>query len=55
VTIKHFTTQLKAVDNAIAETIDQAPDPQAKRERLLSIGGAGDKYRTDGNPHGVFK
>jgi hypothetical protein len=34
VTIKHFTTQLKAVDNAIAETIDQAPDPQAKDRRI---------------------
>jgi hypothetical protein len=52
--IKHFTTQLEAVDKAIAETIDQTPDPQAKRERLFSIGGAGDEYPTDGNPHGVL-
>ena len=42
------------MDKAIAETIDQAPDPQAKRERLFSIGGAGDEYPTDGNPHGVL-
>jgi transposase len=41
-TIQHFTAQLKAVDKAVAETIDQDPDLRAKRELLLSIGGVGE-------------
>src|SRR3954466_8431340 len=41
-TIDHFTAQLKAVDQAIAETIDQDPDLRSKRDLLLSISGVGE-------------
>ena len=38
-TIQHFTSQLEAVDEAIAETIDTDPDLCAKRDLLVSING----------------
>jgi transposase len=41
-TIDHFTAQLKAVDQAIAETIDQDPDLRGQRDLLLSISGVGE-------------
>src|SRR3954468_24184600 len=41
-TIDHFTARLKAVDQAIAETIDQDPDLRSKRDLLLSISGVGE-------------
>jgi transposase len=41
-TINHFTAQLKAVNTAIAETIDQDPDLRGKRDLLLSIDGVGE-------------
>ena len=40
-TISHFTDQLKAVDKAIAETIEQDPELREKRDLLLSIDGIG--------------
>jgi hypothetical protein len=39
-TIQHFTSQLEAVDQAIAETIDNDPELCAKRNLLVSISGA---------------
>src|SRR5438067_9055813 len=41
-TISHFTSQLGAVDKAIALTIDNDCDLQSKRDLLLSISGVGD-------------
>jgi transposase len=41
-TIDHFTAQLKAVDRAIAETIDRDPDLRGKRDLLLSVSGVGE-------------
>jgi transposase len=41
-TIQHFTSQLEAVDEAIAETIDNDPDLCAKRDLLVSINGVGE-------------
>src|SRR4051812_14508585 len=41
-TIKHFTSQLEAVDQAIAETIDNDPELCAKRTLLISINGVGE-------------
>ena len=41
-TIDHFTAQLKAVDQAITETIDQDPNLRGKRDLLLSISGVGE-------------
>ena len=41
-TIKHFTSQLEAVDQAIAETIDNDPELCAKRTLLVSISGVGE-------------
>jgi transposase len=41
-TIDHFTTQLKAVDRAIAETLDRDPDLRGQRDLLLSISGVGE-------------
>jgi transposase len=41
-TIKHFTSQLEAVDQAIAETIDDDPELCAKRDLLVSISGVGE-------------
>src|SRR6185437_4554466 len=40
-TISHFTSQLGAVDKAIALTIDNDCDLQSKRDLLLSISGVG--------------
>lgn len=40
-TIQHFTSQIEAVDEAIAETIDTDPDLCAKRNLLVSINGVG--------------
>src|SRR5437016_14172796 len=40
-TISHFTSQLGAVDKAIALTIDNDCDLQSKRDLLLSISGGG--------------
>ena len=40
-TIAHFTAQIAAVDQAIAETIDGDDDLRAKRALLLSIDGVG--------------
>jgi transposase len=40
-TISHFTSQLGAVDKAIALTIDNDSDLRSKRDLLLSIGGVG--------------
>ena len=41
-TISHFTSQLGAVDKAIALTIDNDSDLRSKRDLLLSIRGVGD-------------
>ena len=41
-TILHFTSQLGAVDKAIALTIDNDSDLRPKRDLLLSINGVGD-------------
>lgn len=41
-TISHFTSQLGAVDKAIALTIDNDRDLQSKRDLLLSISGVGE-------------
>jgi transposase len=41
-TIQHFTSQLEAVDQAIAETIDNDPELCAKRDLLVSISGVGE-------------
>ena len=41
-TIRHFTSQLKAVDQAIAETIDNDLELSAKRDLLVSINGVGE-------------
>jgi transposase len=41
-TIQHFTSQLEAVDQAIAETIDNDPELCAKRNLLVSISGVGE-------------
>jgi transposase len=41
-TISHFTSQLRAVDKAIAATIDNDSDLRSKRELLLSISGVGE-------------
>jgi len=41
-TISHFTSQLGAVDKAIALTIDNDSDLRSKRDLLLSINGVGD-------------
>jgi transposase len=41
-TIHHLAAQLAAVDNAIAETIDQDADLCRKRDLLLSISGVGE-------------
>lgn len=40
-TIAHFTAQIAAVDQAIAETIDRDDDLRGKRDLLLSIDGVG--------------
>ena len=40
-TIQHFTAQLEAVDQAIAETIDNDVELSAKRDLLVSINGVG--------------
>ena len=40
-TIQHFTSQLEAVDQAIAETIDNDVELSAKRDLLVSINGVG--------------
>ena len=40
-TISHFTSQLGAIDKAIALTIDNDCDLQSKRDLLLSISGVG--------------
>lgn len=41
-TIEHFTRQLKAIDRAIAETIDQDAELRGRRDLLLSVPGVGD-------------
>ena len=41
-TIQHFTSQLKVVDQAIAETIDNDVELSAKRDLLVSINGVGE-------------
>jgi transposase len=41
-TIQHFTSQLEAVDQAIAETVDGDPELCAKRDLLVSISGVGE-------------
>src|SRR3954465_13757888 len=41
-TISHFTSQLGAVDKAIALTIDNDRDLQSKRDLLLTISGVGE-------------
>ena len=41
-TIQHFTSQLEAVDRAIAQTIDDDPELCAKRDLLVSISGVGE-------------
>src|SRR3977135_3140661 len=41
-TIQHFTSQLKVVDQAIAETIDNDLELSAKRDLLVSINGVGE-------------
>ena len=41
-TIQHFTSQLAAVNQAIAEIIDNDPDLCAKRDLLVSISGVGE-------------
>ena len=40
-TIQHFTFQLEAIDQAIAETIDNDVELSAKRDLLVSINGVG--------------
>jgi transposase len=40
-TISHFTSQLEAVDNAIAQTIDKDAELRSKHDLLLSISGVG--------------
>jgi transposase len=42
VTIAHFASQLEAVDEAIAQTIDNDPDFRRQRDLLLSISGVGE-------------
>jgi transposase len=42
VTISHFASQLEAVDEAIAQTIDDDPDLRRQRDLLLSISGVGE-------------
>ena len=41
-TISHFTSQLGAVDEAIAKTIDNDSELRCKRDLLLSISGVGE-------------
>ena len=41
-TIQHFTSQLAAVNQAIAEIIDNDPDLCTKRDLLISISGVGE-------------
>jgi len=41
-TIQHFTSQLEAVDQAIAETIDNHVELSAKHDLLVSINGVGE-------------
>jgi transposase len=41
-TIEHFTAQLKAIDKAIKETIDQDVELRARRNLLLSVIGVGE-------------
>jgi transposase len=41
-TIQHFTAQIKAVDQAIYQTINDDDDLHGKRDLLLSISGVGD-------------
>ena len=41
-TISHFSSQLRAVDEAIARTIDNDSDLRRKRDLLLSINGVGE-------------
>jgi transposase len=41
-TIEHFTRQLKAIDKAIAETIDQDAELRGRRDLLLSVIGVGE-------------
>src|SRR3954447_5735238 len=41
-TIQHFTSQLEAVDRAIAQTIDDDQELCAKRDLLVSISGVGE-------------
>ena len=41
-TIEHFTSQLKAIDKAIAETIDQDAELRGRRDLLLSVVGVGE-------------
>ena len=41
-TIQHFISQLAAVNQAIAEIIDNDPDLCAKRDLLVSISGVGE-------------
>ncbi len=42
VTIARFASQLEAVDEAIAQTIDDDPDLRGQCDLLLSIGGVGE-------------
>jgi len=42
VTISHFASQLEAVDEAIAQTIDDDSDLRRQRDLLLSISGVGE-------------
>jgi len=42
VTISHFSSQLEAVDEAIAQTIDNDSGLRRKRDLLLSINGVGE-------------
>src|ERR1700681_2799868 len=44
VTISHFTSQLRAVDEAIAQTIDNDSGLRRKRDLLLSINGVGETF-----------
>src|SRR3984885_7940250 len=41
-TIEHFTTQLEAIDKAIAKTIDQDAELRGRRDLLLSVVGVGE-------------
>jgi hypothetical protein len=41
-TIQHFTSQLEAVDQPIAETIDNHVELSAKHDLLVSINGVGE-------------